>query len=583
MKKLFEYLKDYKRDAVMAPIFKLLEAFFDLLVPLVVAKIIDVGIAQNNHPYIYKMVGLMFLLAGVGLACSIAAQFFAARSSVGCVTDMRQGLFDHIQKLSYSELDQIGTDTLITRLTSDMQQVQNGLNMALRLLLRSPIIVLGSMVMAFTIDVKCALVFAVAIPILGLVVFLIMRTSIPMFRKLQRKLDTLLGNTRENLTGVRVVRAFGREGEAVKTFDQHNVELTRYAERVGRLSALLNPLTYAIVNMATIVLIQVGALRVNLGVIQQGQVVALYNYMAQMIIELIKFAQLVVLINRAIACAERIQTVFDIQPSMAFPAKQAGAREMPQSDIAVAFDHVTFTYEQGGAPALEDVSFKAKRGQTIGIIGGTGSGKSTLVNLIPRFYDAAAGSVSVFGQNVRDYPKGKLNAQIGCVPQRVTLFKGTISDNLSWGKEKASASEMNRALETAQVKDVVDQKAGGLNFELQQNGRNLSGGQRQRLTIARALVRDPEILIMDDSASALDFATDAALRRAIHSLHHQMTVFIVSQRTASVMDADQILVLDKGRLVGQGTHSELLAHNQVYQEIYYSQFPKEEQAGGEEA
>jgi ATP-binding cassette subfamily B multidrug efflux pump len=587
MKKLFEYLKDYRRDAVLAPAFKLLEAFFDLLVPLVVAKIIDVGIAQNNHPYIYKMVALMFVLAGAGLASSITAQFFAARSSVGCVTDMRQGLFDHIQKFSYSELDQIGTDTLITRLTSDMQQVQNGLNMALRLLLRSPIIVLGAMVMAFTIDVKCALVFVVAIPILSLVVFLIMRSSIPMFRKLQKKLDRLLGNTRENLTGVRVVRAFGREGDAVREFDQNNDELTRYAERVGRLSALLNPMTYAIVNIATIVLIQVGAIRVNLGAIQQGQVVALYNYMAQMIIELIKFAQLVVLINRSIACAERIQNVFNIQPSMAFPSQDMPAQENPETDAAVAFDHVTFTYEQGGAPALEDISFTVKKGQTIGIIGGTGSGKSTLVNLIPRFYDATDGKVCVWGENVRDYPEGKLNARIGYVPQRVTLFKGTISDNLRWGKEKASAAEMNQALATAQVKDVVDQKTGGLNFELQQNGHNLSGGQRQRLTIARALVRDPDILIMDDSASALDFATDAALRRAIHKLHHNMTVFIVSQRTASVMDADQILVLDEGKLVGKGTHDELLAHNQIYQEIYYSQFPKDEQkedpTGGEAA
>ncbi|WP_295362126.1 ABC transporter ATP-binding protein [uncultured Pseudoramibacter sp.] len=576
MKKLFAYLKDYRRDAILAPTFKLLEAFFDLLVPLVVAKIIDVGIAQDNHTYIVHMVIVMLILAVAGLASSITAQFFAARSSVGCVTDMRQGLFDHIQKFSYSELDQVGTDTLITRMTSDMQQVQNGLNMALRLLLRSPIVVLGSMIMAFTIDVKCALVFVVAIPILSLVVFGIMRVSIPMFRRVQKKLDRLLGSTRENLTGVRVVRAFGQEKDAVKAFDDNNDALTRWNEKVGRWSAALNPLTYAIVNIATIVLIQVGAIRVNMGGIQQGQVVALYNYMAQMIIELIKLAQLIVLINRSIACAERIQSVFEIKPGMAFPKDWADGTDA--NDTAVVFDHVTFTYENGGAPALSDISFKAKKGETVGIIGGTGSGKSTLVSLIPRFYDAGDGAVTVFGEDVRDYPKGKLNEKIGFVPQRVTLFEGSIRDNLSWGKADADSDEMNRALATAQVKDVVDQKPEGLDFHLQQNGHNLSGGQRQRLTIARALVRKPEILIMDDSASALDFATDAALRQAIHSLHRDMTVFIVSQRTASVMSADQILVLDQGQLVGQGTHEELLAHNQVYQEIYYSQFPKEDGA-----
>lgn len=574
MKKLFEYLKDYRRDAILAPTFKLLEAFFDLLVPLVVAKIIDVGIAQNNHTYIVHMVIVMVILAVAGLTSSITAQFFAARSSVGCVTDMRQGLFDHIQKFTYSELDQIGTDTLITRMTSDIQQVQNGLNMALRLLLRSPIVVLGSMIMAFTIDVRCALVFVVAIPILSLVVFGIMRISIPMFRGVQKKLDRLLGITRENLTGVRVVRAFGQERDAVKTFDAKNRDLTRWNEKVGRWSAALNPLTYVIVNIATIILIRVGAVQVNLGGIQQGQVVALYNYMAQMIIELIKLAQLIVLINRSIACAERIQSVFEIEPSMSFPVGKINTKE--SGDLAVVFDQVTFTYKNGGAPALKDISFKAKKGETIGIIGGTGSGKSTLVSLIPRFYDAEGGTVSVLGENVRDYPEGTLNTKIGYVPQRVTLFEGSIRDNLSWGKADAKSDEMERALATAQVKDVVDQKSDGLDFYLQQNGRNLSGGQRQRLTIARALVRKPEILIMDDSASALDFATDAALRQAIHSLHRDMTVFIVSQRTASVMSADQILVLDEGRLVGKGTHEELLAHNQVYQEIYYSQFPKED-------
>jgi len=589
MKKLMIYLKDYRKESVLAPLFKLLEALFDLLVPIVVARIIDRGIAEGNRPLIIQLTGVMILLAGVGLACSITAQYFAARASVGCATKIRQALFDHIQSLSYTELDTLGTDTLITRLTSDVNQVQTGLNMALRLLLRSPFIVFGSMVMAFTINVKAALVFVVAIPVLSAVVYGIMIASIPLFRKVQKKLDQVLGLTRENLTGVRVIRAFCKEQDEVKDFDEKNDSLTRMNLFVGRLSAIMNPATYALINFATIVLIEVGAVQVNLGTISQGDVVALYNYMAQMIVELIKLASLIITINKALACADRVAGVFDIQPGMEYPSAQISAgmekvdaRTAQGNSVAgvtipagngkraaVRFDHVSFTYAGSGANSLEDISFTAEEGQTIGIIGGTGSGKSTLVNLIPRFYDATAGEVLAFGRDVRDYAKGELVRRIGVVPQKAQLFEGTIRD--LW---KADC--------TGQAEDVVRGKAGGLDFHVEQNGRNLSGGQKQRLTIARALVKDPDILILDDSASALDFATDAALRRAIRQMsteaegrEHPLTTFIVSQRCSSIRYADQILVLNDGRLAGIGTHEELMKTCPVYEEIYYSQYPEE--------
>lgn len=602
MKKLMIYLKDYRKESVLAPLFKLLEALFDLLVPIVVARIIDRGIAEGNRPLIIQLTGVMILLAGVGLACSITAQYFAARASVGCATKIRQALFDHIQSLSYTELDTLGTDTLITRLTSDVNQVQTGLNMALRLLLRSPFIVFGSMVMAFTINVKAALVFVVAIPVLSAVVYGIMIASIPLFRKVQKKLDQVLGLTRENLTGVRVIRAFCKEQDEVKDFDEKNDSLTRMNLFVGRLSAIMNPATYALINFATIVLIEVGAVQVNLGTISQGDVVALYNYMAQMIVELIKLASLIITINKALACADRMAGVFDIQPGMEYPSAQISAgmekvdaRTAQGNSVAgvtipagngkraaVRFDHVSFTYAGSGANSLEDISFTAEEGQTIGIIGGTGSGKSTLVNLIPRFYDATAGEVLAFGRDVRDYAKGELVRRIGVVPQKAQLFEGTIRDNLKWGREDAADGDLWKAVCTAQAEDVVRGKAGGLDFHVEQNGRNLSGGQKQRLTIARALVKDPDILILDDSASALDFATDAALRRAIRQMsteaegrEHPLTTFIVSQRCSSIRYADQILVLNDGRLAGIGTHEELMKTCPVYEEIYYSQYPEE--------
>lgn len=630
MREVFKNLKEYKIQSILAPLFKLLEAFFDLLVPLVVAKIIDVGIVNEDKPYIIKNVIIMLLLAAAGLAVSILAQYFAAVASVGCVTKMRQKLFDHIQSLSEKVYDKAGSSTLITRMTSDMQQIQNGVNMSLRLLLRSPMIVIGSMVMAFTIDVKCALVFAVAIPILAVVVYGIMIVSIPLYRKVQSALDSLLDSTRENLTGVRVIRAFSQEKREVSEFDQKNKDLTHLNEFVGRLSALLNPLTFVLINIATIVLIYVGALQVNLGVIKQGEIVALYNYMAQMIVELVKLASLIILINKSIASADRVQSVMEMESGMEFPEeygvngtassgsnseKTSLSAENEENVIgdstfnidnntpAVEFKNVSLTYEDGAEPAIEHISFTAMPGDTIGIIGGTGSGKSSVVNLIPRFYDcdenegaagesnssvengrspvenenesADASGVFVFGKNVKDYPKGSLISHIGVVPQKAMLFSGTIRSNLLWGNEDASDDDLWDAIKTAQAYDVVSKKDGQLDSVVEQNGKNFSGGQKQRLTIARALVKKPDILIMDDSASALDFATDAALRKAINELPGNMTVFIVSQRASSIRNADKILVLDDGKLVGLGTHDELLQNNAVYQEIYYSQFPEE--------
>lgn len=585
MKKLFPFLRPYRKESILAPLFKLLEALMDLIVPLVIADIIDRGIANGDKVYILERFIFLLLLAAVGLAFSITAQWFAAKASVGFATDLRQKLFDHIQSLSYSRVDALGTDTLITRMTSDMNTLQNGVNMVLRLLLRSPFIVLGAMVCSFFIDVKSALVFVVAIPILSLVIYGLMALSIPLYRKVQAKLDRVLGLTSENLTGVRVIRAFCREEDEVASFDFANEELTHLNLLVGRISALMNPVTYVLINVATVVLIQVGAIRVNAGVLETGAVVAMYNYMAQMIVELIKLANLIVTINRALACGDRVAQVLDINPGMEFPeelishaTERDGAEDNQAASAAdaVHFSHVSFCYEGGGDEALTDIEFTAKRGETIGIIGGTGSGKSTLVNLIPRFYDVTEGAVEVDGINVKDYPKNGLTDRIAMVPQKAVLFEGSIRDNLTMGLTGVSDEDLWKALETAQAKEVVEGKDGKLDAGVEQNGRNFSGGQKQRLTIARALARKPEILVLDDSSSALDFATDAALRKAINNLEGDLTVFIVSQRTSSIRNADQILVLDDGKLVGKGSHDELLKTCEVYQEIHASQFPGEE-------
>ena len=513
-------------------------------------------------------------MAALGLASSITAQFFAAKASVGFATKLRQAVYDHVQRLSFTELDTLGTDTLITRLTDDINQVQNGLNMGLRLLLRSPFIVLGSMVMAFTIDFKCALVFAVAIPFLFLVVFVIMFLSIPLFKKVQGKLDTVTGLTRENLTGVRVIRAFCREKEAVAEFDTRNQELTKLNLFVGKLSALLNPVTYVLINIATVILIQKAGVEVNLGGMQQGQVVALYNYMAQMIVELIKLASLIITLNKSAACAGRVADILKVKSTMDYPSATT-ASDSDSSETAIVFNDVTFEYSGAGAPSLSHISFSVKKGQTVGIIGGTGSGKTTLINLISRFYDASKGTVLLDGQNIENYTRNDLRSRIGVVPQKAALFKGSIRDNLKWGREDASDEDLWQALTTAQGKEVVEGKPGQLDFMLEQNGKNLSGGQKQRLTIARALVKKPEILILDDSASALDFATDAALRKSLNRLDWKVTTFLVSQRSSSIQQADLILVLDNGTLAGKGTHAELLRTCDTYREIYFSQFPEE--------
>ena len=572
MRSLAVYLKNYKKESILAPFFKFLEVVFDLIVPIIIAQIIDVGIAHHDNGYIVQRFFILILMAAFGLTCSITAQFFAAKASVGFATKLRQAVYDHVQRLSFTELDTLGTDTLITRLTDDINQVQNGLNMGLRLLLRSPFIVLGSMVMAFTIDFKCALVFAVAIPFLFLVVFVIMFLSIPLFKKVQGKLDTVTGLTRQNLTGVRVIRAFCREKEAVQEFDTRNDELTKLNLFVERLSALLNPITYVLINIATVILIQKAGVEVNLGGMQQGQVVALYNYMAQMIVELIKLASLIITLNKSAACAGRVADILKVKSSMDYPTATASSAT---SDDAVVFDDVTFEYSGAGAPSLSHISFSVKKGQTVGIIGGTGSGKTTLVNLISRFYDATKGTVLLDGQNIENYERNDLHSKIGVVPQKAALFKGSIRDNMKWGREDATDGDLWQALTTAQGKDVVEGKPGQLDFELEQNGKNLSGGQKQRLTIARALVKKPEILILDDSASALDFATDAALRKALNKLDWNVTTFLVSQRSSSIQQADLILVLDNGNLAGKGTHAELLQTCETYREIYFSQFPEE--------
>ncbi|MEI3059772.1 MAG: ABC transporter ATP-binding protein [Oscillospiraceae bacterium] len=571
MKGLLIYLKQYRKECVLGPLFKLLEALFELFVPLVMTSIIDVGIATGSRRYILERCGLLVLLAVVGLVCSITAQYFAARAATGFSARLRSALFAHLQRLSYREIDTLGSATMITRMTSDVNQLQNGVNLALRLLLRSPFVVFGAMVMAFTIDVPGATVFAVAIPVLLAVVFAIILVTIPMYRKVQNRLDGVTAATRENLTGVRVLRAFRKEQEEIAEFSRRNRLLNQLQLRVGRISNLLNPVTYVILNLAVVALLRTGALRVNSGALTQGQVVALYNYMSQILVELIKFANLIITMTKAVACGNRIQSVFAMQSS-----QTSGSRH-PEETLRgqVEFRNAGITYGVAGAEALSSVSFLARPGQTVGIIGGTGSGKSTLVNLIPRFYDATQGQVLVDGVDVRELNLEELRRRIAVVPQKAVLFRGTIRSNLLWGREDATEEELQAALTVAQAMEIVQGKDQGLDAEVQQGGGNLSGGQRQRLTIARALIRQPEILILDDSASALDYATDARLRAAIGALPNPPTTFVVSQRAASIRHADWILVLDDGRVVGQGTHETLLEQCPVYQEIYHSQFRKE--------
>lgn len=574
MKKLLIYLKDYKKETVFAPLFKMLEATFELFVPLVMAAIIDKGIVPADTGYVLKMGAILVALGLIGLLCSITAQYFAAKAAVGFSTGLKHALFDHIQSLSFTEIDTLGTSTLITRMTSDVNQVQNGVNMVLRLFLRSPFIVFGAMIMAFTIDVKAAMIFVVTIPLLAVVVFGIMALTMPMYKKVQAGLDAVLGATRENLTGARVIRAFHKEEEETKRFEEKNGILTRLQLVVGRISALTNPVTYIIINAATILLLYTGAVRVDNGSITQGEVVALVNYMSQILVELIKLANLIITITKALACANRIEAVFEVESSMEWRDTADRSQLTGMDNLAVEFEHVHLTYGGAGAESLSDIHIQVPKGQTVGIIGGTGSGKSSLVNMIPRFYDATAGTVRVNGRDVKTYGMEELRKRIGIVLQKAVLFRGTIRDNLLWGNGSATDEELWEALRLAQAKEFVETKEGRLDAPVAQEGRNLSGGQRQRLTIARALVAKPEILILDDSASALDYATDAALRRAIKELPGETTVFIVSQRASSIQHADQIIVLEDGEIAGRGTHEELLAGCEVYQEIYYSQFEK---------
>lgn len=583
MKRLMMYLKDYKKESILAPLFKLLEAFFELLVPLVMANIIDYGISNRNMGYIGKMGLLLLLLGVVGLASSITAQFFAAKAAVGFSTQLRQALFDHIEDLSFTDIDKAGTSTMITRMTSDVNQVQSGINMTLRLFLRSPIIVFGAMIMAFTIDVKCALIFVVAIPLLSVVVFGIILSTIPLYKKVQSKLDQVLGITRENLTGVRVIRAFHQEAKEADRFRENNEALSAMQIFVGKISACMNPVTYIIVNGAIIALIYTGAVQVNIGNLSQGEVVAIINYMNQILVELVKLANLIVTMTKALACAERVASVFEIGADATEDEKKAAldnsiAAKVDEKAPFLNFNHVSLTYQGAGAPTLQDMNFTVNRGDTVGIIGGTGSGKTSLVNLIPGFYPATEGEILLEGRDIKTMGDEELRGRIGVVPQKAVLFKGTIRSNLQWGKPDATEEEMWRALELAQASEVVDGKPGKLDATVAQNGKNFSGGQRQRLTIARALVRNPEILILDDSASALDYATDAKLRAAIRTLEDKTTTFIVSQRASTIRHADKIIVLDDGEIVGMGTHDELLKDCTVYQEIYYSQYP--EQRGG---
>ena len=575
MKKILRYMRGYGKECVLGPLFKLLEASFELLIPLVVAKIVDVGIANQNHGYVVKMCLVMVVLGIVGLISAVTAQYFAAKAAVGFAARLRHAVMEHLLGLSYTEIDTVGTSTMVTRMTSDVNQVQNGVNLTLRLLLRSPFVVFGAMIMAFTIDVKAASVFAGVIPVLCLIVFGIMLITMPMYRHVQGKLDGVTSATRQNLAGVRVLRAFCKEESEVFGFEAQTEALTHHQLAAGRISALMNPITYVVINTAVVLLINVGAVRVDNGVLTQGQVVALYNYMSQILVELIKMANLIITMTKAVACGNRIGNVLEIGSSQA-----DGSAALDNIAGRVEFRNVTAHYAGAGGASLENISFLAEPGQTIGIIGGTGSGKTTLVNLISRFYDAAEGNVLVDGMDVNTLKRETLRSRIGIVPQKAVLFKGTIRQNLQWGREAATDEELMTALELAQAREVVEGKEGGLNAGVEQGGTNFSGGQRQRLTIARALVRKPAILILDDSASALDFATDANLRMAIRHMENPPTTFIVSQRAASVRYADKILVLDDGRLAGQGTHEQLLENCSVYQEIYYSQFPREVKSNG---
>ena len=605
MKELLKYIKDYKKECVLGPLFKLLEACFDLTVPIVMAKIIDEGIAKSDSHFILVYGGVLILLAAVGLLSSITAQYFAAKAAVGFATNLRHGLFKHIESLSFTEMDTVGISTLITRMTSDINQMQSGVNMALRLFLRSPFIVFGAAVMAFTVDIKAAIVFAVVIPILAVVVLGIMAVSMPLYRKVQAGLDGILGRTRQNLTGVRVIRAFDKEEAEKEDFNNENQILTNLQLLVGKISALTNPVTYIFLNVALVVLLYVGAIRVDGGLLTQGKVIALVNYMSQILVEFIKLANTIVLSTKAVACGNRIQSVFEMKPSIMddFVSDDEEFGSMKKSDSAesskltdeenvlgsekelinksadsiskgaeVVFENVDLTYKGAGDKSLENISFTANAGSTIGIIGGTGSGKSSLVNLIPRFYDATAGKVLIDGKNVKDYKVSEVRSIVGIVMQKAVLFKGSIRENMKWGNDKATDDEINFALENAQAAEIVAGKEGGLDYMIEQSGRNLSGGQKQRFTIARALVRRPKVLILDDSASALDFATDAKLRKSLKQLGYEPTTFIVSQRTSSIKHADMILVLDDGKVVGKGTHDELLENCEVYHEIYMSQF-----------
>lgn len=571
MKSLLKYLKDYKKETVLAPFFKMLEALFELFVPLVMAAIIDTGIAGNDKPYIFQMSGILIALGLIGLVCSITAQYFSAKAACGCAAKLKNALFEKMQAMTFTEMDHVGASTMINRMTTDVNQVQTGINMVLRLFLRSPFIVFGAMIMAFTVNAKAALVFVVVIPVLSVIVFGIMLVTIPLYKNVQGQLDNVLEKTRENLAGIRVIRAFGKEEEEIREFEARNNALTRFQQYVGKISALMNPVTYVVINIAIAVLIYVGAIQVNVGILTQGAVVALYNYMSQILVELIKLANLIITMTKSAASAQRIETIFKVSKGK----KEIEILPEGNTEAKVVFDHVTLAYENAGENTLTDIDFIVNSGDTIGIIGGTGSGKTLLVHLIPGFYPVKQGAVYVDGKNVKSYEEGELRDKIGIVMQKSVLFKGTIRENMLWGNENATDEEIIQAIETAQGKDILEKKENGLDEEIEQGGRNLSGGQKQRLCIARALVRKPEILILDDSASALDYATDAALRKSLKNLSYHPTTFIVSQRTSSIMHADKIIVLDDGHMVGIGTHEELLQTSSVYKEIYDSQFKKD--------
>lgn len=571
MKSLLKYLKDYKKETVLAPFFKMLEALFELFVPLVMAAIIDTGIAGNDKPYIFQMSGILIALGLIGLVCSITAQYFSAKAACGCAAKLKNALFEKMQAMTFTEMDHVGASTMINRMTTDVNQVQTGINMVLRLFLRSPFIVFGAMIMAFTVNAKAALVFVVVIPVLSVIVFGIMLVTIPLYKNVQGQLDNVLEKTRENLAGIRVIRAFGKEEEEIREFEARNNALTRFQQYVGKISALMNPVTYVVINIAIAVLIYVGAIQVNVGILTQGAVVALYNYMSQILVELIKLANLIITMTKSAASAQRIETIFKVSKGK----KEIEILPEGNTEAKVVFDHVTLVYENAGENTLTDIDFIVNSGDTIGIIGGTGSGKTSLVHLIPGFYPVKQGAVYVDGKNVKSYEEGELRDKIGIVMQKSVLFKGTIRENMLWGNENATDEEIIQAIETAQGKDILEKKENGLDEEIEQGGRNLSGGQKQRLCIARALVRKPEILILDDSASALDYATDAALRKSLKNLSYHPTTFIVSQRTSSIMHADKIIVLDDGHMVGIGTHEELLQTSSVYKEIYDSQFKKD--------